>query len=88
MPSDTPTTARTCSALPALEDPLEREVDGARDVAVTRVAVRLGSAVELERRPHVDDDEPVLAEPPAQLRERHVFHWLTKSRSTALNLAG
>ena len=73
---------------PALENPLEREVDGAGNVAMPRIAMSTGCAVELERRPHVDDDEPVLAEPPAQLGERHVFHWLTKSRSTALNLVG
>ena len=88
MPSGRPTASRTSFALPALENPLEREVDGAGDVAVPRVAVSLGRAVELERRSHVDDDEPVLAQPLAQLGERYVFHWLTKSRSTALNLAG
>ena len=42
---------------PALEDALEREVHGARDVALARIAVRAGCALELERRPHVDEGD-------------------------------
>ena len=41
----------------ALEDALEREIDGAGDVTVPRVAVRGRGAVELGRRPDVEERE-------------------------------
>ena len=59
---------------PALEQSLEREVRGAGDVPVTRIAVRTGMAVELGSRPHVEESEIVVAEAPTELVERHVCH--------------
>jgi len=58
----------------ALEQLLEREVRRARDVAMTRIAVRTGEAVELGSRPHVEEREVVVAEAPTELVERHVCH--------------
>jgi hypothetical protein len=60
--------------VPALEQTLEREVRRARDVAMTRIAVRTGEALELGARPHVEKREVVVAETPPQLVERHVCH--------------
>lgn len=72
----------------ALEQALEREVRGAGNVAMTRIAVRTGEADELGARPHVEELEVVVAEAPTQLVERHVCHWLTNPRSTSLNRSG
>jgi len=58
----------------ALEQLLERKVRRARDVAMTRIAVRTSEAVELGSRPHVEEREVVVAEAPTQLVERHVCH--------------
>ena len=57
-------------------------------MTLPRVAVRACRPVELDGRPDVEHRQPVVAEPLAQLRERHVFHWLRKSRRTALNRSG
>ena len=51
--------------------------------------MRAGGAVELEWRPHVEErGSGAVVQPAPQLVERHVFHWLTKSRSTELNRSG
>jgi hypothetical protein len=53
-----------------------------------RVAVRARCTFELLRGTHVEQREPSLVHPGAQLRERYVFHWLRKSRSTSLKRSG
>lgn len=59
---------------PALEQSLEREIRGARDVSLARIAVCAGMAVELGSRPDVQELEIVVAEAPTELVERHVCH--------------
>ena len=72
----------------ALEDALEREVDGAGDVTMPGIAVRTGRPVELERRADVEQRHALAGEEPAQLVERHVLHWLTNSSRTSLKRSG
>jgi hypothetical protein len=60
--------------VPALEDPVERNVDRPGDVSLARIAVGTGGAFELVRGAHVDQREPFVTEPLAQLGERHVSH--------------
>ena len=59
---------------PALEQSVEREVRRARYVAMTRIAMRTGQALELRSRPHVEEREVVVAEAPTELVEHHVCH--------------
>ena len=59
---------------PAFEQSLEREIRGARDVSMARIAVCAGMAVELGSRPHVEEREIVVAEAPTELVEGHVCH--------------
>ncbi len=72
----------------ALENALEREVDGAGDVTVPGIAVRTGGSVELERRANVEQRHPLPGEKPTQLVERHLLHWLTNSSRTSLKRSG
>ena len=46
-------------ARPALEDALERDVHGAWDVTLARIAVSTGRTLELERRPYVHEGNAV-----------------------------
>ncbi len=58
----------------ALEQPLERDVDRSRDVAMARVAVSTRDAVELGSRPHVQEREVVVAEASTELVQPYVCH--------------
>ena len=87
-PSASPTKAPHLDRAPALEQPVEREIHGARNVALPRVAVSACVAVELGPSPHVEQHEVVASEASAELVQVHVCHWLKNSRRTALNRSG